>query len=190
MDDGALFARTLEVDGEPNAVAHASLGAYHFEFTHDLERSVRHFAMAEKQDIRCMMIAFNVYVFGLCELGRTEEVPRLLSRFCEVWNATTGCDRGSPLDRKFRAIHLESEVAFLASEAGSVEKAERTLDRWCPPWMQAGAAVPYLRWRIALRKGDERGAAGALDELSRHMHGKGYLKFRYMNQSKTGGTAS
>ena len=189
-DDGALFTRTLEVDGEPNAVAHASLGAYHFEFTHDLESSVRHFALAEKQDIRFMMIAFNVYVFGLCELGRTDEVPRLLSRFREVWDATTGCDRDSPLDRRFKAIYIESEIAFLASEAGNVEKAERMLNQWYPPGVRTGPTVPYLRWRIALRKGDELGAARALDELSKYIHGKGYLKFRYMNQNTTRATTS
>jgi len=189
-DDGSLFARTLEVDGEPNAVAHASLGAYHFEFTHDLEGCVRHFAMAEKQDIRFMMIAFNVYVFALCELGRTEEVPRLLSRFREVWDATTGDDRNSPLDRRFKAIHLESDVAFLASDAKNVEKAEQMLNRWYPPGERTGPSVPYLRWRIALRKGDELGAARALDELFGHLHGKGYLKFRYINNDKTGRTAS
>ena len=186
-DDGVLFTRTLEVDGEPNAIAHASLGAYHFEFTHDLEECVRHLALAEKQDIRFMMIAYNVYVFALCELGRTDEVPELLSRYREVWYATTGHDRHSLLDRRFRDIHQECEVAYYASKSGGVEKAERMLDEWAPRGTRTGSTVPYLRWRVALAKGDVRGAADALAELNGHSADKGYLKFRYMNNKESGG---
>ena len=185
-DDGALFSRTLEVDGEPNAVAHATLGAYHFEFTHDLEECVRHFALAEKQDVRFMMIAYNVYVFALCELGRTEEVPRLLERFREVWNATTGGDGDTVLDRRFRGIYAACEVAYLASAAASADRAERALWEWSSRGALGGAEMTYLRWRVALARGDERGAATALAELSGHSEDWGYLRFRYMSTKGKG----
>ena len=185
-DDGALFSRTLEVDGEPNAVAHASLGAYHFEFTHDLEECVRHFALAEKQDVRFMMIAYNVYVFALCELGQTEDVPRLLGRFREVWDATTGGDGDTMLDRRFRGIYAACEVAYLASAAASADRAERALREWSSRGALGGAEMTYLRWRVALARGDERGAAAALAELSGHSEGRGYLRFRYMNNKGKG----
>ena len=189
-DDGALFARTLEVDGEPNPVAHACLGAYHFEFTHDLEESARHFAIAERQDIRFMMIAFNVYVFGLCELGRADEVPRLLSRFRETWQEETGGDSGSLLYRRLGDVYAASEIAFLASGEGDVGEAERKLVEWVFRKGRAGCVTPYLRWRIALRRGDGRGAARALEELSEDAQVMGYLKFRYLREGKKGAVAS
>ena len=189
-DDGALFARTLEVDGEPNPVAHACLGAYHFEFTHDLEESARHFAIAERQDIRFMMIAFNVYVFGLCELGRTDEVPRLLSRFREAWREATGGDSGSLLHRRLGDVYAAGEIAFLASGAGDVEEAERKLLEWVFRKGRAGSITPDLRWRIALRRGDGRGAARALEDLSGDAQAMGYLKFRYLRSGKKGAVAS
>ena len=183
-DDGALFAHTLEVDGEPNPVAHACLGAYHFEFTHDLEESAGHFAIAERQDIRFMMIAFNVYVFGLCELGRADEVPRLLTRFREAWREATGGDAGSSLHGRLGDICAASEIAYLASGAGDVAEAERKLGEWVFRNGRAGSITPYLMWRIALRKGDAQGAAGALGELSEGAEPKGYLKFRYIRAGK------
>jgi len=189
-DDGALFARTLEVDGEPNPVAHACLGAYHFEFTHDLEESARHFAIAERQDIRFMMIAFNVYVFGLCELGRADEVPRLLSRFRETWQEETGGDSGSLLYRRLGDVYAASEIAFLASGEGDVGEAERKLVEWVFRKGRAGSITPYLRWRIALRRGDGRGAANALEDLSADAQAMGYLKFRYLRSGKKGAVAS
>ena len=71
-DDGALWARTLEVDGPSNCEALINLGFYHYEFTHDLDRAAdclrRAYALNPK---RCGR-GLHVLLLALCEKGDRE----------------------------------------------------------------------------------------------------------------------
>lgn len=72
-DDGCLWARTVEIDGEGNFDAMANLGVYHYEHTHDLERAVDFFDRARKRGGEKVDRVTLHHLLALCELGRREE---------------------------------------------------------------------------------------------------------------------
>lgn len=183
-NDERLFTHTLEVDGDPNAVAHASLGAYYFEFPHDLSKCIDHFEKAVDQDIRFTIIAFNLYVFALCELDKTNDINQLMDQFSEIWLATTGKNPALPLNSRFADIYKSCQIARLTATDGDVDEAERLLNAWIGHGTHKGPVISYLRMRIAKRRHDEQAFNAALKDLAERRDTSGYLKFRYLKSQE------
>ena len=84
QDDAKLFTRTVEIDGDRNVVAHRNLGMYYFELTHELEKTCRHFDLAEKANMQVVLSLVYVLMMALEELGKNEEMDALMRRIDAV----------------------------------------------------------------------------------------------------------
>ena len=180
-DDGTLFSRTIEVDGDGNAAAHGILANWCFEFPHDLEKCVAHFEKASKSGLWYIEASFEVYIFALCELGREREVPALLKKYDE-W--VLGIERdsrwgkGSGRAKFMRGIYQFSRVAYLVTQPELRRAAEEELaEAKCP---EGEPVLFYLKWRLALAHGDVKAAEEAKRNLVWKSRRKGYTRFRYL----------
>lgn len=80
-NDEKLFRHTLEVDGFCNTFAHSALAKWYFEFPHDMRQSVREYEIAMNQNIQMVISYYHIYVLGLLETGRGDEIAEKIQVF-------------------------------------------------------------------------------------------------------------
>lgn len=85
-DDGALFARCLEVDGEKHAEAWANLGLWHFEYGHDLVKAKSCFEKALKLNGPLTGRVYPTYFFTVWEL-RDQDLMRQVHMDYAEWDS-------------------------------------------------------------------------------------------------------
>ena len=187
-DDRTLFSHTLEVDGDSNATAHGVLANWYFEFPHDLQKCIEHFEKMKALNLRFLETSFHIYVFALCESGRSYEVPSLL-RWYDNWivndieqNPKWGKD--SHRAGFMRTIYHCARLSYLITQPSLRAVAEEDLKSIRVP--QNDATFLYLKWRLMLAKDDALGAERARRELIEHSVRKGYTQFRYLTNGKAG----
>ena len=180
--DLALFSHTLEVDGDRNASAHGILANWNFEFPHDLERCLGHFDRMKSLNLRFMESCFQVYVFALCEAGRTEEIPALL-KWYDDWlerdiaqNPRWG--RESSRYGFMRTIYQCARLAYLITQPDlRPVVADQLKELTCP---KDDGSYLYLVWKLAEAEGRTEDAAKAKEDLATKSARKGYVQFRYL----------
>ena len=185
-NDHKLFSQTLKVDGDANAPAHGILANWYFEFPHDLEKCVEHFEKAIARQPRFIEACFQIYVFALCELGREKEIPALLKKF-DGWvfndieqNPRWG--RDSFRAKFMRNVYNFSRIAYLITQPDLRSVAEEEIRKaTCP---KDDPTYLYLKWKLALAKGDGKGAKEVVREIIHKANRKGYTQFRYLNGGK------
>ena len=187
-DDSTLFSHTLEVDGDRNPSAHGILANWNFEFPHDLEKCVEHFERMKSMNLRFMECCFEVYVFALCELGRTKDIPGLL-KWYDDWlerdianNPRWG--RESVRYNFLRTIYQCARVAYLITQPDLRPAAAEYLKEIA--CAKDDDCYLYLLWRLAEAEGDEVKAAEAKRNLVEKAVHRGYVQFRYLRKEAEG----
>lgn len=179
-DDFTVFSHTLEVDGDSNGLAHQSLGSWYFEFPHDLAKSVWHFERSISNDgIRHMGSCYLIYVFALCELKQIEKAGRAMADF-ERHLANGRAAGGANADHA-NTLYMYGKVAWWIADPETRELAEAYLaenvraDDPGPVWT-------YLRWQLAVQKGEEKQADAYRAELTKPHRMTDYIDFRYLRR--------
>jgi hypothetical protein len=125
-------------------------------------------------------------VFALCELGREKEIPALLKKF-DGWvfndieqNPRWG--RDSFRAKFMRNVYNFSRIAYLITQPDLRSVAEEEIRKaTCP---KDDPTYLYLKWKLALAKGDGKGAKEVVREIIHKANRKGYTQFRYLNGGK------
>ena len=194
-NDYKLFKRTLEVDGEHNACAYGILANWYFEFPHDLEKSVEYFEKAIDKDIRYVLSCYELYIFALCELGRTDVVGEKLKKYEDVITSVLGNEKAAKIwtgdpaisnrERVILSLYQCSKLAWWLTDKKMISSAEELMkemrkntDEDDPIWL-------YLEWRYYLLKGDKAKADYFLNKLKNPTRESGYCRFRYLREIKS-----
>ena len=189
-DDRTLFSHTLEVDGDHNACAHGNLANWYFEFPHDLEKCVDSFENAIRTDIRHVVKCYEIYVFALCELGRTEDMQRKFDVFHDALRSMFGPERVSRIcsgeqglsdeESFYQNIYYCARIAWLIADKTTLPLAGETLNRFKGPAMEGDQIWQYLQWRYYLATGEQEKAEHYYNALTKPGRRSGYIQFRYM----------
>ena len=82
-NDFTLWTHTLKVDGDKNDMAHTLLGAWHYEFSHDLERAVDEFRKGWQLNPSRAGDYGQFYILALCERGLYAEASDRINWYAE-----------------------------------------------------------------------------------------------------------
>jgi len=185
-DDFTLFSRTLEVDGDKNALAHGLLANWYFEFPHDLKKCTDHYERMVELCPRLAETYFLAYAFALCESGREKEMPDQLKAF-DKWvhekieeNPRLGKD--SSRAKFTRNIYHLARVAYLITQPDLRKVAAEMIDAaTCPA---DDSTILYLKWRLALAEDGEAAAEPARLAILEKGKTKSYVQFRYLRNAE------
>lgn len=189
-DDGALWTHTLEVDGDRNLIAHTSLALYHFEYDHDLDKVIGHYATVMTNDTQYVAKHAYLYMFALCEKNRMDEARVLLdwySRWSQLQNDAKDDKDGIPRSMVgFRqSVPLQqyaySRIAYFMKFADLRVVAEEELHalRERHPGIQA---LNYLSMRLCEVKGDADGAEKWRRETIHGWKRSDYMRYRFLRK--------
>lgn len=193
-DDKSLWTRTLEVDGDRNLTAHASLAIYHFEYDHDLDEVIRHYAIVMTNDTQYVAKNAYLYMFALCEKDRMDEAKVLLdwySRWSQLQNdalnkrdGVPAAMRGSNDDLPLQQ-YAYSRVAYFMKFPELRAIAEDELSGMLAqyPGIQA---LNYLSMRLCEAKGDVKGAEKWRRKAIRGWKRSDYMRYRFLRKAGDG----
>jgi hypothetical protein len=179
-DDGALYARTLEVDGGGNGEAHVSLGMWAWEFPHDLPLAIRHLRAGWETDAERAGRAGHLLVMALCERGEFKEASEALARLGEwserraaLHRLTSGGRSRSTLNYQVaRAYYLSCQDETRGEAAAICERLEEM--------RPAHPDVLYLRQRLANLAGDGKAVREVRQKLA-GLTGE-YIHYRFLGR--------
>lgn len=191
-NDYKLFTRTIEVDGEHNGCAYGILANWYFEFPHDLEKSVEYFEKAIECDIRYVLSSYELYIFALCELGRTDEIGEKLKRYEDVITRVLGPDRAAMIwrgdpqitsrERFLLSLYQCSKLAWWLTDKKMLSSAEELIAEMRKNAKEDDHIWLYLQWKYYLLKGDQENADVLLQKLKDPSRKAGYCRFRYLRK--------
>ena len=183
--DRTLWERTLEIDGEGSAVAHASLALYHFEFTHDLDECIRHYRRAFELKPMFVEGTRHLYQFALCEKGLVDEAGRELEAAKE-WSTQQNDiveSKASRMDmtveRRLLPPYELSRIAYFIVAPGMLKAAEDELCAMSKA-KRGNVNVQYLMARLAEAKGEQCRAEEIFKKIVSDGGGTDYVRFRYL----------
>ncbi len=183
--DRTLWERTLEIDGEGSAVAHASLALYHFEFTHDLDECIRHYRRAFELKPMFVEGTRHLYQFALCEKGLVDEAGRELEAAKE-WSTQQNDiveSKASRMDmsveRRLLPPYELSRIAYFIVAPGMLKAAEDELCAMSEA-KRGNVNVQYLMARLAEVKGERSRAEEIFRKIVSDGSGSDYVRFRYL----------
>ncbi len=190
-DDKSLWTRTLEVDGDRNLIAHTSLGIYHFEYGHDLDEVIRHYAIVMSNDTQYVAKNAYLYMFALCEKDRMDEAKVLLdwyARWSQLQNDAMNAREGiSATTGGFHAdIPLQqyaySRVAYFMKFPDMRVIAEEELSGMLAhhPGIQT---LNYLSMRLCEAKGDAAGAEKWRRKVILGWKRSDYMRYRFLRKA-------
>ena len=179
-DDGTLYARTLEVDGNGNVEAHVSLGMWAWEFPHDLPMAICHLRASWEVDAERAGRAGHLLVMALCDRGDLDGAREALERL-DTWGW-----RQAKRHRLEGGGRSETTLGCLVARAyylscrndmrGEAAKMCKRLEEIRPDHPD----VLYLRLRLADLAGDVGAAREARSRLAA-LTGE-YLHHRFVNR--------
>jgi len=190
-NDGKLFQHTVDVDGEQNSCAHVVLARWYWEVPHDVEKCVAEFEKAEKQNFFFAHDSFELYIFALCELGRTERIPEILSLYeqslidrfgKDVWmQAWTSQEDRGPANH-YRHIYRIAKAARWLTDLKSLPLVEEFIEETQSEKSRRDSVWLYLNWKFSEAKHgtDSPESIAARETLSKHGARDGYVQFRYL----------
>ena len=179
-DDGALYARTLEADGEGNAEAHVSLGMWAWEVPHDLPRALRHFRAGWELDADRAGRVGHLFVMALCERGEMSEAQERLSQL-GAWS-----ERQTARHRRTSGGHSRTTLNYQVARAyyfSCMDATRSEAEAICGRLEGISPEHPdvlYLRLHLAGLCGD----ADTAQTVRRKLSGmtSEYLHYRFLNQ--------
>lgn len=171
-NDGTAWAHTIKVDGDANRPAHANLGLYHYEFTHDLDAAIAHFEAAGN-DEKYIGTTHPYWILALCERGEREKAR-------DPYMTLSGWSNREAARARARGLNVGSVLGYRIAravwlwESGDEEfkdiarKEAAELSRLMPDHVE----VKYLRYII----GELPKSAVTADPR------KNYVCFRFLNK--------
>lgn len=195
-DDGKLFTHTLEVDGDRNTAAHFALGIWYYEVPHDLERCVREFEKVERQDVLSFRDSLEIYIYALCELGRTERIGEILAAYesaligwvgKEAWERAWTDGGGHDTASRHRQIYRLAKAAWWAADPATLPLAEEYLRETAYHGERRDFVWLLMKWRFLEAKHgrDSAEAIEAKRVLLEEGGRVGFIQGRYLRLDKT-----
>lgn len=184
QNDRTIWEHTLEVDGDGNAAAHASLALYEFEFPHDVDSCIRHFRRVLELKPMFVEGVFHLYQFALCEKGMMEEASDLLGQtqkwsMCEQDRVESVANAmGLKMERRNLPPYVLSRIANFIHTPGMEKAGEEELDALAKRFPD-NPYVFYLKMRAALKRGDEKAVQKFKEQLRSRELTSDYVRFRY-----------
>ena len=190
QNDLTLFSRTLEIDGERNAVAHRNIALWYFEFPHDLEKSIESFEKAWEIDPQGTSYTYELYIFSLCELGqyrkaydKLAEYQRfIVEHFGIVITPDLLCDHQTETEKILAESCFIATAACWIADPKMLNQAEEALGH--PASREENQLLRhYLKLRIAEEKKSAVETENELAYFREPRFGESYLQFRYLARS-------
>lgn len=181
-DDFSLYQQTLDVDGDDNDRAHLILAMSYWEYTHNLEKCIEHMDKAYQLKPDNAADFLHIYIMALSELGKGEKAHKLLKKLIDInqrkIDAVTSrgmfiTDRSLTLSLHFaRAAYYLTDKKLLPLVQDEIDAIERKKKDYILGY--------YLRYRLALVKGNNIEAEQHRKDLLSKGSGEPYLRCRFL----------
>lgn len=156
-DDLTLWSHTLEVDGADNYIANLNLGAWHWEFDHNVEKCVAHFSKAWAHDPAAVSHDAFYYVAALSECGKMREADKIVNDLAMLAHDTIEAGQNAQRTLVTREF---STILLFAAQTDTVHMAEQKLRDIMAIDSKSKdmADILFLQAKIAETKGDTKQA--------------------------------
>ena len=186
-DDGVAFYHTLEVDGDRNALAHRALSEWHFDITHDLDKCIAHYERMIEIDKKYVDVSYAIYLLALGEKGEYAKLKKALDD-CGLYFAQDSGDSGmtasdepeTELQRLGKNMYAVGKAAWVMGDPQTIDIAEEILKE---PEASSDPVWIYLRWRLAVLKGDAKLLEKSLAEIRAIHRPNGYFGLRFLRRA-------
>lgn len=194
-DDITLFSHTLEVDGDRNAAAHCILANAHFEFEHDVDKTISEYEKAISNRFYYAIQTYPIYIIALAEAGRDSEIGEKLHLLEDDAVRVLGKEQArkvimgspdiNPHHREVSVIFKMSRTAWCLADKNSLPVAGDILNAVDVKERETNPIWLYLTMWYEAERGNKDAAEAAKEKLRNFK--RGYFRFRWLFDKQQSG---